>query len=225
MLPILDRPIAHRGLHNEGGIIENTAESFKNAIDNHYGIECDVVLSSDGEAMVYHDYDLNRLCGIDKQISEITKLDLKSVKLLNSESGILTLDEMLYMVSGRVSVLIEIKPSFHPYIEERIFEIIRSYQGSLALQSFDIRAIEWFKKNAPYYNIGLIDNESEVKVDKIKNLRLDFVSYDIEHIHNEKLQMIRNAGVPLLPWTVNDVKKLEKSREFADNCIFENIKP
>ena len=225
MLPLLDRPIAHRGLHNERGVIENTAESFKNAIDNQYGIECDVVLSSDGEVMVYHDYDLNRLCGIDKKISETTKLELKSLKLLNSESGILTLDEMLYMVSGRVSVLIEIKPSFHPYIEERIFEIIRSYQGSLALQSFDIRAIEWFNKNAPYYKIGLIDNEGDVKVDKFKNFKLDFVSYDIEHIHNEELQMIRKTGIPLLTWTVNDDKKLEKSREFADNCIFENIKP
>ena len=225
MLPILDRPIAHRGLHNERGIIENSAESFKNAIDNHYGIECDVVLSRDGEVMVYHDYDLNRLCGIDKKVSETTKLELKSLKLPNSDSGILTLDEMLYLVSGRVSVLIEIKPLFHPYIEERIFEIIRSYQGSIALQSFDIRAIEWFNKNAPYYKIGLIDNDSEVKIDKIKNLKLDFVSYDIEHIENEKLQMIRNDGIPLLTWTVNDDKKLEKSREFADNCIFENIKP
>ena len=162
---------------------------------------------------------------IDKKISETTKLELKSLKLLNSESGILTLDEMLYMVSGRVSVLIEIKPSFHPYIEERIFEIIRSYQGSLALQSFDIRAIEWFNKNAPYYKIGLIDNEGVVKVDKIKNLKLDFVSYDIKHIHNEELQMIRKTGIPLLTWTVNDDKKLKKSKEFADNFIFENIKP
>ena len=225
MLPLLDRPIAHRGLHNKRGIIENTAESFKNAIDNQYGIECDVVLSSDGEVMVYHDYDLNRLCGIDKKISETTKIELKSVKLLNSESGILTLDEMLYMVSGRVSILIEIKPSFHPYIEERIFEIIRSYQGSLALQSFDIKAIEWFNKNAPYYKIGLIGNDSEVKIDKIRDLRIDFISYDIEHIDDEKIQMMRNTGLPLLTWTVNDDKKLEKSREFADNCIFEDIKP
>ena len=73
--------------------------------------------------------------------------------------------------------------------------------------------------------IGSNVNEDEVKVDKIRNLKLDFISYDIEHIHNEKLQLIRKAGIPLLTWTVNDDKKLEKSREFADNCIFENIKP
>ena len=225
MIPLLDRPIAHRGLHDGSKIIENTAESFKNAIDNHYGIECDVVLSSDGEVMVYHDHDLNRLCGINKKVSEISKLELKNIKLLNSDSGILTLDEMLYMVSGKVSVLIEIKPLFHPNIEERIFEIIRSYQGSLALQSFDIKAIEWFNKNAPYYKIGLIDNESEIKIDKIKDLKLDFISYDIEHIEEKKIQMIRNSGMPLLTWTVNDDKKLKKSQEFADNYIFETIKP
>ena len=56
------RPIAHRGLHDAAsGVIENTASAFQAALDGGYGIECDVQISADGEAMVHHDHTLGRL--------------------------------------------------------------------------------------------------------------------------------------------------------------------
>ena len=57
---LVDRPIAHRGLHNKaGGIWENTAPAFANAIKGNYAIECDLQISADGEAMVFHDAKLD----------------------------------------------------------------------------------------------------------------------------------------------------------------------
>ena len=66
MTPPLDwltaQPIAHRGLHDSAqGLIENTAAAVRAAISAGYGIEVDVQLSGDGEAMVYHDDALGRL--------------------------------------------------------------------------------------------------------------------------------------------------------------------
>ena len=56
------RPIAHRGLHDAGsGIIENSPSAFRAAIAAGYGIECDLQISADGEAMVHHDDALGRL--------------------------------------------------------------------------------------------------------------------------------------------------------------------
>ena len=56
------RPIAHRGLHDAAnGVIENTATAFSAAIAGGYGIETDLQISRDGEAMVYHDDALGRL--------------------------------------------------------------------------------------------------------------------------------------------------------------------
>ena len=56
------RPIAHRGLHDApSGVIENTPSAFRAAIASGYGIECDLQVSADGEAMVYHDDVLGRL--------------------------------------------------------------------------------------------------------------------------------------------------------------------
>ena len=81
MEAFLKRPIAHRGLHNNKDIIENTIESFELAIKNNFSIELDVVLSKDGEVMVFHDYDLNRLAGSNKLINDCTANELRNIKL------------------------------------------------------------------------------------------------------------------------------------------------
>jgi glycerophosphoryl diester phosphodiesterase len=51
---------AHRGLH-AAGVPENSPAAFTAAIARGLGIECDVQRSSDGQAMVFHDWDLERL--------------------------------------------------------------------------------------------------------------------------------------------------------------------
>ena len=170
MRDFLERPIAHRGLHNENEIIENTLEAFENAIQNDYLIECDVVLSKDHEVLVFHDYDLKRLCNIEKNIADISSKELININLLNTKSKIPTLEEMFYLVNGRVPILIEIKKNFNPFIEERLLELTRTYQGEIAFQSFDIKACEWFRDNAPYYKTGLIVNDKVIDKNEISCL-------------------------------------------------------
>jgi len=56
------RPVAHRGLHDAArGVIENMPAAAQAAISGNFAIECDIQLSSDGEAMVHHDNALGRL--------------------------------------------------------------------------------------------------------------------------------------------------------------------
>src|ERR1700756_2222083 len=56
------RPVAHRGLHHAArGIIENMPAAAQGAIAGNFAIECDIQLTSDGEAMVHHDDELGRL--------------------------------------------------------------------------------------------------------------------------------------------------------------------
>jgi len=56
------RPIAHRGLHDKTkGVIENTGSAATAAIEAGFAIECDVQLTADGEAVVFHDFTLDRL--------------------------------------------------------------------------------------------------------------------------------------------------------------------
>ena len=74
------RPIAHRGLHDaSAGVIENTATAFTAAIDAGYGIECDIQVSADGEAMVHHDDALGRLTEGSGKLAEMSAAAIQAL--------------------------------------------------------------------------------------------------------------------------------------------------
>ena len=56
-------PIAHRGLWRPDGYPENSLGAFQAACQAGYGIELDVQISADGEAVVFHDGALKRMTG------------------------------------------------------------------------------------------------------------------------------------------------------------------
>ena len=81
----LRAPIAHRGLHDaDQGVPENSRAAFKAAIAGGYGIELDLQMSSDGTAMVFHDYDLSRLTGADGKLRDRTATELSRIQLLTN---------------------------------------------------------------------------------------------------------------------------------------------
>src|SRR5258705_7215158 len=73
------RPIAHRGLHDPAqGIIENTPSAAAAAIAGRYGIEADLQISADGEAMVHHDDTLGRLTDGSGALRDMSAAALRS---------------------------------------------------------------------------------------------------------------------------------------------------
>ena len=219
-------PIAHRGLHsNANNIYENTKESFLAAVNENYAIECDVVLSKDHEVVVFHDENLKRLCNLDKNVSSLTMNELRSLKIYESNSNIISLDEMLYVVSAHVPIIIEIKGKFTPFIEERIQEIIRSYRGPIALKTFNLKSVEWLIKFLPYVYKGLVIDSNTNNFEAILDLNIDFVSCDIEFIESNLVDRLKKKGLPIITWTVDNEDKKKKANLIADNIIFENIRP
>ena len=62
--------IAHRGYSDLAP--ENTLPSFDLAIKKGFNIfELDIQLTKDKVPIVFHDYDLNRICGLNLKINEI----------------------------------------------------------------------------------------------------------------------------------------------------------
>src|SRR5690606_13037307 len=110
--PLFPRPVAHRGLHNRAaGIIENSASAFKAAIDGNFAIECDLHLTSDGQAIVFHDEKLDRLTGETGLVSDRTLAEMTAMSLLDSAAGDRpqTLAAFLERIGGRAMLQIELK--------------------------------------------------------------------------------------------------------------------
>ena len=108
------RPIAHRGLHDAANnIVENTASAFAAAIAGNYGIECDLQISADGEAMVHHDDTLGPLDRRRRRARGDERGGHQARRHSRATSDrIMTLGEFCDLVAGRVALVIEMKSHF-----------------------------------------------------------------------------------------------------------------
>ena len=100
---------AHRGVHDNIKIPENSILAFKEALNNNLNIELDVQLTKDNILIVFHDSNLKRMTGIDKNIHELTYNELVNLKLLNTNERIPTLKDVLELIKGQIILDIEIK--------------------------------------------------------------------------------------------------------------------
>src|SRR5260370_16333386 len=91
---LIARPIAHRGLHDaSAGIIENTSSAIEAAVAAGYGIEVDLQVTADGDAMVHHDEVLGRVTDGRGRIDAFTAAELKRVPFRATAGRMLTLGD------------------------------------------------------------------------------------------------------------------------------------
>ena len=232
----LEIPIAHRGLH-EGNIDENSLTAYQKAIDKGYAIEIDVHLMKDGKLLIHHDENIKRITGFDLKISDLIEEDLIKYPMSLSKEKIPTLIEFLKLVNGKVPVLIEIKVDgkFNPLICDVLLENLKDYPNKdyIALQSFHPFAVKYLKEHTDEYSVGQLatnkyEGYSKITEYLLSNLRLfnmshaDFISYDINGLPNKRVKKLHKK-YPLLCWTIDTKEKYDKSKQFADNIIFEFI--
>lgn len=242
---ILERPIAHRGLHSKKeGLPENSIGAFKAAIQKGFPIELDIHLTKDNEIVVFHDWNISRMTGFDKDITSLTKEEVSNYHLCGTEYTIPTLKEVLQLVNGRVPLLIEIKNRnyFPLYMEEKLCGILckmmRNYEGEYAIQSFNPWSVYYMKKKLKHVPVGQLSDDYKRKKaghfysyifrKLITECRFnfitkpDFVSYNVRHLPKTYLKPIKHGGDrALLGWTVRDKKYQQVAKECCDNIIFE----
>lgn len=83
-----DGPIAmaHRGGHDVAP--ENTLASFEHAVSLGYRyLETDVHRTCDGVLIAFHDPDLNRTCGIDAKIAEMTAAEVADARVAGADGS------------------------------------------------------------------------------------------------------------------------------------------
>lgn len=240
----LGPPIAHRGLHDKAaGVIENSPSAIRAAVAKGYGVEIDIQPSADGEAMVFHDYDLKRLTGADGQISKRTLPELQAMTLTGGSECPPTLAETLSIVDGRTPLLVEIKDQVDTIgvggVEARVAELLATYRGPVAVMSFNPHSMIWFYDHAPAIARGLVacafdDADSAHLSEDIREAlaelkffdaaHADFVSYDHHAFPNAACQLLRGKGVPILCWTVRSEEEEAEARLHADNITFERYR-
>ena len=239
------RPIAHRGLHDASrGVIENTASAFSAAIAGEYGIECDLQISADGEAMVYHDDALGRLTEGSGRLAELKATDIQAVHFKNCTDRILALGDLCALVGGRTTLLLELKSRFDGDVRlpRRCVQVLSGYTGPVAIMSFDPAQIEAVRHAAPQMTRGIVaeryyrhsewDRLSRWQKRRMAWLlhtpqsRPHFLAYSVKDLPAMPAAMARTvAGWPVLAWTVRTEDDRKASARWADQMIFEGWRP
>ena len=224
--------IAHRGIFDNKQIPENSLLSFSKAIQLNYPIELDVQLTKDKQLVVFHDLSLERMCGTEKFISDLTLQELRNYSLLSTDEKIPSLQEVLDLVHGKVLLDIEVKhTSSVDVIGNLLLDILKTYSGQVLLKSFQPSMVRYLKKHCSY-PIGLLITyfptskfysyfmSSELLLLYTKP---DFIAVNKKIVRKRRIQRFRQK-IFLFVWTMNGKEEVLKYKKWADSFLFDSSK-
>lgn len=235
---LLAKPIAHRGLFNEARP-ENSLVAIDAAVSAGFPVEIDVQLTSDGHAVVFHDWNLKRLTGLDAKVKDVTIEKIRELTLLGTDQRIPTLEETLIVIAGRTPALVEIKNRRYPTrLEPVAGRILNAYKGPVAIQSFNPYTLGWFSLRYPRIARGQIscafdtDDMADWKKQILSNYGMNWMSRPqfISH-HWKQLPAVvptflrTTCKTPLIVWIIRNQEEIAMAKRLGDNYVFEQFIP
>lgn len=212
-----DKPflfVAHRGASYLAP--QNSLSSIKLAWElGADAAECDVMLSSDNQVVVFHDKNTNKLTGESHVVADtpwetLHKLRIKPVETnLPQYEGarIPLLQDLLETIPQDRMLVIEIKtgPEILPFLKGVVDRYWTS--GKIAFISFDFDAIRQAKaiyRDVPCYYLAAFKSDAKKHIDLAVQNNLDGLNLRHSIIDQNLSEAIREAGLDLWCWTVND---------------------
>ncbi|MDN5786550.1 glycerophosphodiester phosphodiesterase family protein [Pseudorhodobacter sp.] len=239
----LTKPIAHRALHDvNDGRPENSRAAILAAIEKGYGIEIDLQLSRDGQAMVFHDEVLDRLTMETGLLNQRSSAELAYIPLRGGSETIPSLTEVLALVAGRTPLLIEIKDQQGQLgptdgkLEAATAAALAEYKGPVALMSFNPNSVITMARLCPDIPRGLVTSSFDpaewqpiapATCERLRGIPdydhagASFISHEAADLARPRVAELRNEGAAILCWTIRSAKAEAKAREHAQNITFE----
>ncbi len=240
------RPIAHRGLHDRAaGRPENTLAAACAAVAAGFSIECDVQLSADGEAMVFHDAALGRLTQASEPVSSKSAAELGALTVAGTCERVPTLPAFLAAVAGAVPVIVEVKSGYDGDLRlaRRAAEVASAYDGPVAMKSFDPQIVaglrdlcseriprgivaETAQDDPAYAAMTWAMRRTLSNLLHFADSRPDFLSWRVDDLPCAPTYLCRLLGrMPVLAWTVRSEDQRARAAAHADQMVFEGFSP
>lgn len=224
--------VAHRGSPRKE--LENTLESFIAAGNSKcFAIETDITLLNDGNMVLYHDDDLKRLAGIEKNIRELTIDEAKEVKL-NNRPTYHTYDYKIAYPLEYIRIckhynkvpVIDIKWGMTTDKMDELIGLLKEedmYDKSIII-CYTMNIVKYIRKTYPDFNIqflvGMLYSEEIIQECLDNNfdldVRCDFVTKELVDRFHEK-------GLVVNCWTVDSVEELNRVMECGVDMVTSNV--
>ena len=218
--------LGHRGARGEA--LENTLAGFKLAQNLQaaglVGVEFDVQLSTDGRLMVFHDDNLQRLCGQQSRIDQLSLAEIERYSQLDhKQSGhkITPLADLALALEGFTYIELEIKThertNYRKLIKALMLELVNSPLARLpiVLTSFDVELHAGLQRNKLLKHMprGLLIRTPETLLTATNTaLQLGCVQLGIHYplLNQAVIAHCHRYHLPVSAWTVNDGDTMEK---------------
>lgn len=225
----------HRG-YWKGGQQENTLAAFSAAAQRGLQmVEMDVQLSLDQEPVVFHDLNLQRLTGSQKQVSDCSAVELKIL------AQVPTLEDVLRAANMPAYFNIELKTTslFDGTLERKVVEVLEKNQATdrVLFSSFNPFSIWRLSKLLPRVPRALLASEEKEAGNRFYLRYLLFAPYikthalhlDHNYVDEKKLKSWVSRGIPVALWTVNDADKAQAylqsgALSIISDTLGENVK-
>ncbi len=232
---------AHRGLHdNQGDAPENSLRAFQKAVEAGYGIELDVQLTKDSIPVVFHDYTLKRICGVEGKLCDYTYEELQQFSLCDSDQRIPKLADVLECVGGKVPLIVELKIegtdiSVCPLADS----LLSAYPGMYCMESFNPLGVLWYRRNRKEIVRGQLA-DAFMKGNEYKGAlyfilhhllfnwltKPDFIAYNHKYVGELSRRLCRGLyRNTAAAWTIKSQEQLDNAKKHFDIYIFDSFVP
>ena len=215
--------VGHRGF--AGLYPENTLIAIEKALELGVDqIEIDVHQSKDGVVVVMHDLHLNRTTTGKGRVGDYTFEALREFHIIYDLGAVKipSLEEVLQLIDGRATLLIEVKygEKIYPEIEANIIKLIYQYKATAwcIVQSFKDEVLNKFfdlDKRLIYHKLLVMPYFYSLQ-------RVPFVKeYSIYYKYLTKrfLRKVNRQGKKVNVWTVNQEEDMKKVMAKGVNSI------
>ena len=151
--------------------------------------------------------------------------------------------DVLKVVAGRAPLIVEYKFDNNAAWDERCDELMEKgaallteYDGPYVIESFNPRAVDWYKANHPEVNRGQLSWNTAIQESGVAEWaagllvfdflsRPDFVAYDWHGGALPQVKLARAMGATTVSWTVRSSDELAECDAYFDHHIFEAFVP
>ncbi len=244
---ILARPIAHRGYHDaDAGIMENTPSAITAALNKDFAIEVDLQETADGDALVYHDYTLDRLTEARGAVIQRPTSSLTAIQMKTGGDKLWLLQDLLDLVNGHVPLVIEIKSLMRSGAQaafvRNVVDQVAAYNGPACIKTFDPDMLSVARAQNPAVLRGIVADAIPPKDEMLRFTRMErfilrhlmhiprtqphFISYGINDLPALAPRLFRRIfNKPVMTWTVRTREQRERAARYADQIVFEGFDP
>lgn len=242
--------IAHRGA--SGYAPEHTLVSYQMGEDmNADYIEIDLQMTKDGTLIAMHDEDVSRTTDQDGPVQSFDLDEMKAMDVgswFNEENPDFaepvfnqieapTINEILEKFGHDANYYIETKsPENYPGMVEELLDVLHQHQligeeipeGQVIIQSFDKSSLLEVNRQEPSIPlIKLLNYRDEgaeltdVEMNEIKKYAIG-IGVNYTSLSKEFVEKVRQSGLLIHPYTVNEIEDMEKLISWGVTGIFTN---